>query len=255
MSKTIKIKTQPAAAFPYNAQNIGSREEQQDAFCFSDMLNREEAEKYGYIAVLADGMGGMENGALAASTTVREFMNTYLTVFDGDVKEAMLKAVETANREVQEIDGAGATLCAVVIKDWQLYYVSVGDSHIYFYRNGYIRRLNEEHNYLSVLNKLVSEGKMTKEEAESHPDRQSLTSYIGIDDLEEIDYNEEPIPLMCGDSILICSDGLYRAMSEEEMVYALKNGDEAVAESMVQTVLSKKIRGQDNITVLVVDID
>ncbi len=255
MGKTLKIQKLPTTAFPYNAQSIGSREEQQDAFCFSDMLNKEEAEKYGYIAVLADGMGGMENGALAANTTVREFMNVYMSVFDGNVRDAMLKAVQSTNLQIQQISGAGATLCAVVIKDWCLHFVSVGDSHIYMYRNGYVRRLNKEHNYAAVLQELVEKGEMSKEEADSHPDRQSLTSYMGIDELEEIDYNSEEIHLMYGDSIMLCSDGFYRAMSDEEIAYALKNGDEGVAESMVETVLSKKIRGQDNITVLIVDID
>lgn len=255
MSIISKKNIRPRMAYPYNAQHIGSREEQQDAFIFSDFFKKSQIEKYGYMAVLADGMGGMKNGALAGQLTVRAFDDTYKQLHEMEPLEAMISAAKSANEQVKQIEGAGATLCGVVIKDWYLNWISVGDSHIYLYRNGSIKRLNKEHNYSAVLDKLVECGKISREEAETNVKRQALTSYIGIEDLKEIDYNSEKIPLMSGDSIVLCSDGLYRGLAPQQIARILKNAAEDVAEEMVRKVLKKKIKNQDNITVLIIDVD
>lgn len=255
MSKFLKNNHRPTYAYPYVAQHIGSREEQQDAFAFSDFFNKNSILQYGYMAVLADGMGGMKNGALAGQETVKTFSEYYMSQYNNDTLGTMINAAKAANEQVRKIEGAGATLCGVVIKDWYLHWVSVGDSHIYLYRKGSLSRLNKEHNYAAVLDRLAQCGKISIEDARTNVKRQALTSYIGIEELKEIDYNTEGIPLMRGDSVLICSDGLYRGLSLKQIARVLKNGAEDVADEMVDKVLKKNIRHQDNITVLIIDID
>ncbi len=241
--------------YPYNAQHIGSRAEQQDSFAFSDMMNIEETLKYGAIALLADGMGGLKNGKQASECAVKSFMECYKSSFDGDVYRALLKAAYYANDCVLEYDGAGSTLCAVVVKDKKLYYVSIGDSRIYLYRNRQLHQLNCEHNYAVDLDQMVKEGKKTYQEAMSDPRRQALTSYMGISELELIDRGPDDFELFIGDSLLLCSDGLYRGVSAEEMVYILENSKESVADDLINCALRKRIHGQDNVTVVLVDLD
>ena len=129
---------------PDNAQTIGMREEQQDAFIFSNVYSDDENADIGCVAVLADGMGGLADGYTAASTGVEEFLNVYSSeVKDGELTlAAMEDAVYSANRAVCRIGNSGATLIGAVVRDKELCWVSVGDSHIYLMRNGMLRQLN-----------------------------------------------------------------------------------------------------------------
>lgn len=167
----------------------------------------------------------------------------------------MHAALIAANNAVKEISGAGSTLCAVVIKDWKLHWISVGDSRIYLYRNGALRRLNNEHNFKNVLDRMAEMGQITREEAETDTRAEMLTSYLGMDELNEIDVNCIEFPLFLGDSIMMCSDGLYRELSNNEMAYILENADENVCDDLVNAALGKNDIHQDNITVTLMDID
>lgn len=240
---------------PYNAQHIGMREEQQDYFAFSDIFNTEEYQRIGAVAVLSDGMGGLADGRRASRMTVDVFLNTYRETETADINDRLLYAAKEANEYVQTLEGAGSTLCAVVIKDGRLYWLSIGDSRIYLYRNGSLRQLNKEHNYEKVLNEKVLNGELSLAQAVNDPNRAALTSYIGMGEIEEIDLNRDIFPVFKGDSVLLCSDGLYRALSEEEMAFALKNAGTNVCDVLVKRALAKNIEAQDNITVVLMDVD
>ena len=111
----------------------------------------------------------------------------------------------------------GSTLAAAVIKDDELYWVSVGDSRIYLYRRGEMTQLTTDHDYARELAREAALGNISPEEAATHPQRQALTSYLGLPFLSEIDRNEDPIILEPGDRILLCSDGLYKTIPDEEI--------------------------------------
>ena len=256
IKSTIKPQ-KPTTISPYNGQHIGLREEQQDSFTYSDVFDSAEREKYGAVAILADGMGGMENGKRASETASQVFLEAYKSSVDEfcDIKSQLLYAVNEANEAVKKIDGAGTTLCAVVIKDWLLHWVSVGDSRIYLYRNGTLRQLNYEHNYEKVLSDMVQSGQISLQQALNDPQRNALTSYIGMESLEEADISTHNFPLFKGDSIMLCSDGLYRALSDDEMAYIIKNANDSVCDVLVEKALEKNISSQDNITVMLMDID
>lgn len=241
--------------YPYNSQHIGSREEQQDAFAFSDMINYQEVSRFGAVAVLADGMGGLAGGRQASNTAVAAFMNSYFNNFTGNVYETMQNAAYVANEQVKALGSGGATLVAAVVLDRKLYWISIGDSRIYLYRDGRVYQLNAEHNYGARLDAMVAEGKLSPEEALYDPDRAALTSYLGIDTLEEINFGPEGFDVKIGDSVLICSDGLYRGISPEEIAHILATSKESVADDLTNFVLKKRLPAQDNITVLLVDLD
>ena len=242
---------------PYNAQHIGRREEQQDYFSYSDIFNPGEYELMGAVGVLADGMGGLDNGHLASQRATEVFLSAYreaCTVGLG-INDALVRAAHEANTAVHGIEGAGTTLCAAVIKDWKLYWLSIGDSRIYLYRNGAVHKINNEHNYEKVLDRMAANGEISVEEALSNPNRAALTSYIGIDELDEIDLNPDIFPLFSGDSILLCSDGLYRALSDKEIAKIVRDADDDVCDVLVNAAMKKNLITQDNITVVLMDVD
>ena len=191
--RTVDIKESTGQIFvmPYNAQHIGARDEQQDYFSYSDLMDGETIAKYGSAAVLADGMGGMGNGAEASSAGVSEFLGAYAEYIDSgsSIEEALMFALDSANERVNTLGGAGSTLIGIVIKDNLLHWVSVGDSRLYLMRNGVMRQLNKEHVYSEILDERYSNGEISYEEAMNDPERYALTSYLGIPEIETVDRN------------------------------------------------------------------
>ena len=89
----------------------------------------------------------------------------------------------------------------------------------------------------------------------TNPNRAALTSYIGIESLEEIDLTPGIFPLFSGDSVMLCSDGLYRSLSEEEMSAIIRDADDDVCDVLVDAAMKKNFASQDNITVVLMDVD
>ena len=244
---------------PGNAQHIGAREEQQDAFGFSALHDPEAVKRYGMLAVLADGMGGLDMGKEASQLAVQTMLNEYLEKTAGEtVPEALEKALQEANNAVCELAlqhelewNVGTTLVAAVIKEGMLYWISVGDSRIYLYRGGVLIPLTRDHIYANVLDLRVREGQLTREEAEMHPERHLLTSYLGIPKLDEIDANRKPFRLAAGDWILLCSDGLYDELSESLLEEAVRMPPPQAADFILQHVLALENPYQDNATIAI----
>ena len=241
---------------PDNAQHIGSREEQQDYFSYSDLFDMEQIQKYGCVAVMADGLGGMQNGREAAVCGVDEFLHSYESEMDNGnaILESMANALINANDAVSAYSGAGATLIGAVVKNNSLHWISVGDSRIYLFRNGLLRKLNTEHIYAKELDALCERGEISKEEAINHPERKALTSYLGLPEITEADFNRHPYPLRAGDIVLLCSDGLYGVLSEIEISDILAIGGDEIAEKLVRAALLKQRPQQDNVTAVLLKI-
>lgn len=244
-----------------NAQDIGKRPQQQDAFAITPLEEELVVRDHGVMAVVCDGMGGMENGAEAANMGAIQFMRAYLAV-DKVQENTLVDAVYAANRAVygafQGKNGAmaGTTLIAASILPDGLRFVSVGDSHLYLFRKGKTYQLNRDHNYFSELMEEVKAGRMTLEEAQHHPERAHLTSFVGIEKLELVDYNIEPVPLKPGDRVLLCSDGLFKTLSLQEInsIIASSQGCSAQDE-LLRAVLAKDKRKQDNVTLVMLYCD
>ena len=246
-----------------NAQHAGSREEQQDAFGFSDLSDRELVENAGVAAVVADGMGGLADGDLASKVAVRVFLNSYASKDPAEtIPDALLRAIQQANhavtnlsRETRAGNSLGTTLAAMVMHEDWLYWISAGDSRVYLYRDGRVTRLTSDHNYAADLEEDVIKGTITREEALHHPDRAALTSYLGCETLPKVDRSIRPFPLQPGDCALICSDGLYRSLSDEEIAATLGKDPHKTCEALVESALAKKLAKQDNVTVVALKCD
>ncbi len=243
-----------------NVHNQGRREEQQDSFCISDVSSKTDLENKGLMAVVADGMGGLESGASVSQLVSNIFLNKYRSSAIPDCKSFLYEAVLESEREVEKyievnhVDG-GSTLVAVMIREGQLSFISIGDSFIFLIRAGKLIKLNTEHTYGNLLRERAARGEIDPEEAEINPNRGSLTSYIGIGNLRLIDQSGAPIPVMDGDILFLCSDGVYNALGDNALLEVVTGGDFGeAAERVEQSVLMQNIPTQDNFTAVMIKI-
>lgn len=244
---------------------IGRRQQQQDAVKADDFYSYIENERV--IAVLCDGMGGLASGekaseccssvvydAFHSGMPIHPIQNFYRSIiFYADEEVKSLK-----NEDGSPVVGAGTTLASVIIDGHDLYWGSVGDSRIYIVRGDQILCVTHDHNYLMILNQRVQQGEITREEAESDPQKEALVSYIGMGGIKYIDLNAKPVRLLNGDQIILCSDGLYRSVSEDEIKQIVtKHGKETqlAAEELTSFALSKNFKTQDNTSVVVISFE
>ena len=246
--------------YPENAQALGRRHEQQDAFGFSDLRDEKLVKKAGVLAVLADGMGGMAYGQEAAVKAVDVLLKAFKLQQDGELPEDwLMSSFEAANYEVWCLSvekgiswQMGTTLAAAIIREDKLYWASAGDTRIYRYHEGILTQLTEDHHYLTELIKQVQQGTLTLEEAKEHPEKDYLTSYVGMDTLGAVCISSVPIVLEKGDKILLCSDGLYNSLYAEEMIKILRGKEGTAAEKLIEEAMSRQINSQDNLTCLII---
>ncbi len=248
---------------PAHAQHVGLRNYQQDGYGFADPADEAFLAHGGFLAVLCDGMGGMRHGDVASQTAVHAVLEAYARKLPQEsIPEALERSARAANQQVIEAarnlgaqEGVGTTLVAAVLHQQALYFFSVGDSGLFHIRNGQIRTVNRPHVFSNLLDEAVATGKLSRAEAAQHPERDSLTSFIGIHELEEIDRNTEAWPVSAGDTILLASDGLFKTLEPVEIVQCLKGHPQSWPEALVERTLSQANPGQDNVTVLSVTFD
>ena len=209
--------------------------------------------------ILADGMGGYTGGEIASSVAVYSAQNYILNNFKDTPKErdSILKlisdSIEYANlmvyersREKEELKDMGTTLDVCLIYYNKAYIGHVGDSRIYRIRKNTMKRLTNDHSYVQQL---VDDGKITTEEAESHPKKNMLMKAVGCNSLVEPD-------LMCrgffwDDIILMCSDGLTNMLSDEQIYNTLLENSENPVAALINN--ANRQGGVDNITVILLD--
>lgn len=243
-----------------NAHHIGARESQQDAFIISDIGNQALCRKKGVFAVVADGMGGLSNGALVSTTATKSLLGSFNSSnFHGDPATELLSMLGRANDEVNAVLGhagpgkSGSTVVAALLQDRRLYWFSVGDSRISLVRGGAIFQLNREHTYGSELDEKAAMGELSFEAAKSDPQRSAVTSYLGMGRLEKIDRNIRPLQLLKGDRLLLMTDGVFGTLTDEEILSAMVFAPHESAQRLGQLILHKNKPKQDNFTAIVLE--
>jgi serine/threonine protein phosphatase PrpC len=255
------------------AQHIGERDEQQDAYGYRKFgpLNSGHSVHDGaagaaaepahsVLAVLADGMGGFAMGQEAGLLAVETMLSVYeppaaFASHPLALEDAVLLAAEAVWELARSHElewHVGTTLVAVVIEGQELYYLSVGDSRIYLFRDGELHRLTHDHIYANRLFERVQAGEMTLGEAISHPERDLLTSYLGLPELVELDANQEPLRLQPGDLVLLCSDGIYGELSEPLLEQTAGLEAQQTADFLVRHVIRQGRKYQDNASIVVI---
>lgn len=237
------------------ATDIGTRSYQQDAAYVADPLPEEGPA----FAILCDGMGGMESGELASSDVVAFMANQYMDLDSGKelggcLEEMALRANEMIyERYVKQGMRVGTTLVSTYVQNNQLYWLSIGDSRIYIIRDGEIARLTRDHNYALELQIMVENGKISQEEADTHPKKEALVSYIGIDYLNYIDVSRRPLELLPNDTILLCSDGVTKSLSDDRILEILLAQGQSLNEEvnrLIATAIDENGGSQDNTTAI-----
>lgn len=244
---------------PANAQAQGDRLEQQDSFAFSDHQDSSFVRRAGFLAILADGMGGMAMGREASDVAVQTLLEAYAVKKEGEsVPQALERAFRRANQVVWEMgresgfEGAvGTTAVAALVWEGKLFWANVGDSRLYLWRRGELRQISRDHN---LRERLLEQG-YSEEFASSAPQAEALTSSLGGRDIPILDVPSAPLLLEAGDRILLCSDGLYRGLDHEEIARILAERAEKSAQALLDDVLGRRYPFQDNVTVLVLDVE
>ena len=240
-----------------NFQNIGQREEQQDSFCLSDINDKKCLRNKGIMAVVADGMGGLEGGAVISRLVVDTFIKNYEKMIEIDPVKFLHDTAENTEQIVCDykkhkgING-GSTVVAVIVKADKLYTLSIGDSRIYLLRDDKLEQLNLEHTFGKYLKEKARNNEVDKIEPYINPKRDALTAYIGMGSFLKVDERQH-IQLLPGDKILLCSDGVFNTLSDEAMIATLDSDALTAAEKMEQVILAQDIPTQDNFTGIILE--
>jgi PPM family protein phosphatase len=204
---------------------------------------------------VADGMGGAQAGELASSLAAAAL--TELQEHPGGGEERVDELIQQANRRVYErqsqdasASGMGTTMTVALVGDDRVVIGHVGDSRAYLIRNGKLEQLTEDH---SLVAELVRSGKLSPEEAETHPQRSVITRALGTDPDVDVDtFSIETVP---GDLFMLCSDGLTSMVEDDVILQTVeKNRDnlQAAAKALIRA--ANKGGGEDNITVVFFEI-
>ncbi len=245
---------------PGNAQHIGARQQQQDSFGYSNLGDAAFRKHGGMLAVVADGMGGMAHGEAAGKCAVKAFLGAYHAKTETEpIPDALLRSLMAANTAVYEMaieldarEEMGTTLVATVIHNDRLHWISCGDSGIFLYRNGEFTLLNQPHIFAIDLDDQVANGVIPRDIARAHPERESLTSFLGLEKLTLLDRSLRPVSLREGDLVLLASDGLFKTLSFAEMKPSMDNDPQTICETLLERTLAVKKPHQDNITILAI---
>lgn len=204
--------------------------------------------------LVADGMGGHKAGDEASNLAIMSMLSYLRGSTEKDIGKSLKNAIDIANREVykaslscEEKRGMGTTIVALTIGE-SITMASVGDSRIYVSGNSGFRQITKDH---TLVGEMLRMGTITKDLAKRHPKRHMITRAVGVEDTVKADYYD--VPTQDAKQLLLCTDGLYEMLSEEE-IEAIINTNEDVsvrANRLVQVANEKG--GVDNITALLID--
>ena len=209
--------------------------------------------------VLCDGMGGHASGDVAsrsAAQSVSRYINMHVP-YDIDEKKAqnlLAGAVEFANSVVFarsktgiEFRGMGTT-CDVCMADFDVMYIChVGDSRVYLMRDTGIMRLTQDH---TLIEELVKNGTITKEEAENHPNKHMITRAVGTEKSIKCDFSVHE--MKDGDMFLMCSDGLTNMLTDVQIKDAMLVGGDLKKTVKMLIDRANENGGIDNITAILI---
>lgn len=203
--------------------DIGTRDEQQD---YINVIARDTE----VLAFVCDGMGGLEAGRIASFTAGKVLEDEYSKHnFSESVPEFFLRCVDIMDESVHEIKidaengQAGTTVVATLLKDNLLYWLSVGDSRLYIFRNGEFVQATRDHNYFLAMNSTPSEYAPTTKDLSMG---EALISFIGMGGVDIMDISNNPFALKEDDRLLLSTDGLFKSLSDEQIKVIIEQCEE-----------------------------
>lgn len=207
----------------YQNSRQGPRPYNQDRLAYS-------YSKDALLVVLADGMGGHRHGEIAAQLAVKTltdaFQRSALPILANPFKflsehiRQVHDAIYSHAAADEMFESPRTTIVAAIAQHDELYCAHVGDSRLYHFREGRTHFRTEDHSKVQML---LRKGVITKEEMHSHPERNIIYNCLGGENPPQIDLAQKR-PLWNGDTILLCSDGLWSLLEDQEMAEILQNG-------------------------------
>ncbi len=200
---------------------------------------------------VADGMGGAQAGEIASKLAAAALEDTDPGTLSGE--ERVTSLIQEANRRVYErsnadpnASGMGTTITVALVEDAGVTIGHVGDSRAYRYREGSIEQITEDH---SLVNELMKSGKLSPQEAETHPQRSVITRALGTD--PDVDVDSFQVATQTGDVFLLCSDGLTTMVDDDSILGVLEQHHDDL-DRATKSLVSAANRGggEDNITVI-----
>lgn len=243
----------------------GRRDYQQDALVTN--MPRGDALS---VAVLADGMGGhfggevASNVALGAAFAEIKVQLSHYRAGQVTLPAALAASMDRANDAITnqiiarpDLAGMGTTLVVCAFAGPALYWVSVGDSPLYHYRDGALTRLNEDHSMAPQIDAMVQSGMINAADAATHPQRNQLVSALCGKDIAKVDCPDAPCALKTGDIVILASDGL-QTLPDDQLAQILRKSQRAnsedIAGTLLQAVLDADKADQDNTSLTVTKV-
>lgn len=207
------------------------------------------------LLAVADGMGGHAAGEVASAVAIANLAPLDDDAPGRDLLDMLRRAALTANDQLRRmvssdsaLDGMGTTLTAVLSAGSRLGLIHIGDSRAYLFRDGELTQITHDH---TLVQSLVDEGRLSVEEAGSHPQRSLLTRVLDGRDGVDLDLSVREVRR--GDRYLLCSDGLSSVVSPQTMITALQLSEPSAAvDQLVE--LALRGGGPDNISCIVADV-
>ncbi|MFM7335851.1 MAG: PP2C family protein-serine/threonine phosphatase [Tabrizicola sp.] len=244
----------------------GARDYQEDAITADFPVGAEA----GFV-VLADGMGGHAAGDVASKIVLTEvyselkFQYADVEAFERRAPEILRNVAEFANQTLRdhtishpETEGMGATLVVPALVENRLWWISIGDSPLFLYRNGTLSQLNEDHSMAPQIDFMVQSGLLDAKLAANHPDRNCLVSVLMGSKISKIDCPAEPVTLKAGDIVICSSDGL-QFLSNAQIAKVLakyrKSRSTEIAERLLEEIYRLNDPDQDNISFTVIKVN
>ncbi len=238
----------------------GARDYQEDAYMVNQLGEADNGDICSLV-VMADGMGGHAAGNVASNMVVATFYKTFQAKFPTtEIGDALTDALNRSNdqihasvKETPALRGMGCTMVSAYVQDCYLYWISVGDSHLYLIRDRELIKQNADHSYGAYLDMMKEQGMAVDEQAGMS--RNMLMSAMTGVEVSSIDVTEHPIELRPGDRVIVASDGLDTLGSGEIIQYSSwsSTAKECVYALLKAVEDANKIN-QDNTTLIVIDI-
>ncbi len=211
--------------------------------------------------MVADGVGGHNSGELASSLAVdlmKEFLLSHPPerVEEDSLDDFFAGGLQWINEEIyrkasseEKNEGMATTAVLLLLRGQKAFIANIGDSRVYLFREGQLRRITEDHTY---VNELLKKGCISKTEAEVHPKRNMITRALGSEEKIVPDFYRFDVTI--GDRILLCTDGLYNEVDEEDIRGLIH--EEADQEKLISALIERACDngGRDNISVICVEI-
>jgi PPM family protein phosphatase len=203
---------------------------------------------------IADGMGGAQAGEVASRLATASLQESRA---DAGGEQRIADLIQEANSRVYDrsssdpnTSGMGTTITVALVEDNHVSFGHVGDSRAYLIRGARIEQLTEDH---SLVNELLKTGRLSREEAETHPQRSVITRALGTD--PDVDVDTFSVPAEEGDVFLLCSDGLTDMVSEQSILDVVERHRDDI-DGALRALVKEANRGggQDNITVVAFEI-